>query len=213
MPLGMEVGLGSGDIVLDGTELLPKGAQPPIFGPMSIVAKRLDTSVYHLPRMYARPRRHCVRWGPSSPLKGAHTPFSAHVYCGQTAGWIKMALGKEVGLGLRDIVFDVDPATPRKRAHPPHPIFGPCLLWPNGWMDEDAALYGSRPRPRPHCTRRGPSSRERGTVAPLPLFGPCLLWPRSPISATAELVFQPRQRDRPESERGAPSGVKGHSPW
>jgi len=25
-----------------------------------------------------------------------------------------MPLGKEVGLGLRDIVFDVDPATPRK---------------------------------------------------------------------------------------------------
>jgi len=36
------------------------------------------------------------------------------------AGCIKMPLGTEVGLGLRDIVFDVDPATPRKRAHPPH---------------------------------------------------------------------------------------------
>jgi len=36
-------------------------------------------------------------------------------------------------------------------------------------MDEDAAWYGSRPRPRPHCrpTRRDPSSRERGTAAPL----------------------------------------------
>ena len=72
-----------------------------------------------------------------------------------------------IGLGLRDIVFDVDPATPREKANPPHPIFGPCLLWPNGWMDEDAAWYGSRPRPRPHSTRRGPSSRERGTAAPL----------------------------------------------
>jgi len=30
------------------------------------------------------------------------------------AGWIKMPLGTEVGLGLRNIVFDVDPATPRK---------------------------------------------------------------------------------------------------
>jgi len=34
-------------------------------------------------------------------------------------------------------------------------------------MDEDAAWYGNRPRPRPHCTRRGPSSRERGTAAPV----------------------------------------------
>jgi len=33
-----------------------------------------------------------------------------------------MPLGTEVGLGLRNIVFDVDPATPRNRAHPPHPI-------------------------------------------------------------------------------------------
>jgi len=32
-----------------------------------------------------------------------------------------------------------------------------------------------------------PALRERGT-APPPL-GPCLLWPRSPISATAELLF------------------------
>ena len=40
------------------------------------------------------------------------TDLSAHVYCCQTAGWIKMPHGTEVGLGLRDIVFDVDPGTP-----------------------------------------------------------------------------------------------------
>jgi len=33
-----------------------------------------------------------------------------------------------------------------------------------------------------------PALRQRGTAA-FPLFGPCLLWPRSPISATAELLF------------------------
>jgi len=36
-------------------------------------------------------------------------------------------------------------------------------------------------------SRRGPSSRERGTAAPL--FLARLLWPRSPISATAELLY------------------------
>ena len=61
----------------------------------------------------------------------------------------------------------MDQPTARKRAHAPPPNFGPCLLWPNGWMDEDATWYGSRPRPMPHYTRRGPSSRERDTVAPL----------------------------------------------
>ena len=78
-----------------------------------------------------------------------------------------MPLGTEVGLALRDIVFDVDTATPKKVT--PHPIFDPCLLWPNGWKDEEAAWYRSRSRLRPHSIRRGPSSRERGT-APPPLF-------------------------------------------
>jgi len=39
------------------------------------------------------------------PQKRGHSPqFSTHVYCGQTAGWIKMSLGMEVGLGPGDIV-------------------------------------------------------------------------------------------------------------
>jgi len=41
------------------------------------------------------------------PLKG-HSQFSAHVYCGQTAGWINMALGMEVSLGPVHIVLDGD---------------------------------------------------------------------------------------------------------
>jgi len=44
------------------------------------------------------------------------------------AAWMKMSLGTEVGLGLCNIVFDVVPDTPRKRAHPPLPNFGPCLM-------------------------------------------------------------------------------------
>ena len=54
----------------------------------------------------------CVRWGPrySLPQKGAEPlKFSAHVYCGQTAGWIKMALGTEVDLSPGDFVLDGDP--------------------------------------------------------------------------------------------------------
>jgi len=138
-----------------------------------------------------QPRRPCVRWGPS-PLrqKGRSPQFSTHVYCGQTAAWIKTPLSMGVSLGIRDIVldgdpapslkghspqfsansrcgqtagwtkmplvmevglgpggfvFDGDPATPsRKKAHPPHLIFGPCLLWPNGWMDQDATWYGGK---------------------------------------------------------------------
>ena len=57
---------------------------------------------------------HIVLDGDPAPSpKGAQSPpqFSAHVYCGQTAGWIKMPLGAEVGLGLRDIVLYGDPIT------------------------------------------------------------------------------------------------------
>ena len=49
---------------------------------------------------------------------GGAPKFSAHVYCGQVAGCIKMPLGMEVGLSLRDIVLDVDPAAPRKKGTP-----------------------------------------------------------------------------------------------
>jgi len=75
MKLAMQVGLGPGHTVLDGDS----GPLPP------------QGHTWHGGR--PRPRRHCVRWGPSSP--------------------------------------------PQKGAQPP-PIFCPCLLWPNGYMDQDA---------------------------------------------------------------------------
>ena len=74
---------------------------------------------------------------------------------------------------------------PEKRGTPP--IFVPCVLRPNGWMDQDATWYEGMPRPMPHCVRRGTSSPEKGIATTRPaLFGPCLLCSRSPISATAE---------------------------
>jgi len=57
---------------------------------------------------------------PAPPPKKGVEPlppqFSAHVYCGQMGGCIKMALGMEVGLGPGHIgVLDGDPA-PQKGA-------------------------------------------------------------------------------------------------
>ena len=144
MPLVMEVGLSPGHFVVDGTwepSSLPKkwgGHSPTNFWPMSIVAKRLDGSRCHLVRRLTLPQPHCVRWGPSSlsHKRGRSPQFSAHICFGQMAGWIKMPLGREVGLGPRDIVLDGDPAPPPQKGAEP-PVFGPCLLWPNGWMDQD----------------------------------------------------------------------------
>jgi len=83
IPLGMEVGIGPGDFVLDGdpAPLSKKGAQQPNFRSMSIVAKRLHGSRWHL-------AWRCARWGPSSPAQKrgqSHPQFLVHFYCGQTA--------------------------------------------------------------------------------------------------------------------------------
>jgi len=44
-------------------------------------------------------------------------------------------------------VLDEDPApVPKKGTE--RPVFGPFLLWPNGWMHQDAIWYGGRPQPR-----------------------------------------------------------------
>jgi len=64
MSLGMKLGLGQGDFVLDGDHAPP-------------------------------------------PQKGAeHPKFSVHVYGGQTAGWMKLVLGMEVGFSPADFVLD-----------------------------------------------------------------------------------------------------------
>jgi len=41
------------------------------------------------------------------------------VYCGETAGWIKMPLGTEVGLGQGDIVLDKAQLPLPKKRHDP----------------------------------------------------------------------------------------------
>ena len=69
-----------------------------------------------------QPRRLCVRWGPRSPPQkggGAPLKFLAHVYCGQTAGRIKMPLSVMIGLGPGNVVLDVDPAPPTPKGHSP----------------------------------------------------------------------------------------------
>jgi len=59
--------------------------------------------------------------GPSfpPPRKKAQPTIFGHVYCGQTAVWIKMPLGTplgtEVDLGPGHIVLDGDPALPLER--------------------------------------------------------------------------------------------------
>jgi len=92
--------------------------------------------------------------------------FSAHGYCGPTAGWMKMALGMEVGLGPVHIVLDVDtgplPKTggspPNFQAHLYCDQTAGCIMLPLG---TEVGL-GTR-----HCVRCGPSyPQKKGTCTP-----------------------------------------------
>jgi len=55
-------------------------------------------------------------------------------------GWMDQdETSQEEGLGPGQILLDGDPALlPKKQPT----RFGPCLLWPNGCMDQDAARHG-----------------------------------------------------------------------
>ena len=61
---------------------------------------------------------------PAPPQK----KFSAHVYCGQTAGWMKLVHGTEVGLSPGDFVLDGDP----EGAQPPSKKFRPMFIATKG---------------------------------------------------------------------------------
>ena len=56
------------------------------------------------------------------PQKGG---FSADVYCGQTAGWMRVVIGMEVGLNPGNFVLDGDPVLQRGQSPPPQfrPMF------------------------------------------------------------------------------------------
>jgi len=83
MPLGMEVNLGPGDVVLDGVAAPPK--------------------------------------------RGTAPQFSVHVYCGQTAGWMKKPLGTE-DLGPGHIILDGVPAPRERGTAAPPPSFRPMAI-------------------------------------------------------------------------------------
>ena len=71
-----------------------------------------------------------------------------------------MQLDTGVGLGTGYIVSYIPtPISPIKGGTAAS-IIGPCLLWLNDSMDQDATWYGGRPRP-------------------WPIFGLCLLWPNA----------------------------------
>jgi len=103
-----------------------KGAEPSNFRSISIVAKWLDVSRYQDATWYGdiglSPGDFVLNGDPAPPQ------FSADVYCGQTAGWVKMPLGTPVGLGPNDIVLHGDPAPPPPQKKAQRPNFRPISI-------------------------------------------------------------------------------------
>jgi len=66
---------------------------------------------------------------PAPPKKEHISPhFAAHVYCGQTVGWIRMLLGMAVGLSPGHTVLDEDSAPPRKGAQQPPTFWATSIV-------------------------------------------------------------------------------------
>jgi len=168
-------------------------------------------------------RQTAVTWAASDSSRSMTTPRSRAV--SEMATWVPStrtswqstlssswvepshSSSMEVGLGPGDFVFDGDA---RKRAHPPHPIFGPCLLWPNRWMDQDATWYGGKHRPRRRCVTWGRSSPRKGSQSPV--FGSCLLRPNGWMDEHTSWYGSRPPRPRSHCiRRGSSSPRKGHS--
>ena len=82
---------------------------------------------------------------------------------------------------------------PHKGGGAPSPIFGPFLLWPNGWMHQNATWYGGRPRPTRYCVRCGPSYPQKTGHTHLHPFlahvysGQMAGWMKTPLGTEVEL--------------------------
>ena len=187
LSLGMEVGLSPGDFVLDDSAPPQKRVEPQ-FSPHVYCGQTAEWMKMLLSTEVALDQDdNCVRWVASSPALKGHSPqFSENVRCGETAGWTNSTWygGRPRALGPGDCVRWGLSSSQKKGTAPAK--FWPILL-PNGCMDEDATLYGSIPRARPHCVRRGPSSPAKGAQQ-LPLFSAHLSYCRAPVLGFKKLL-------------------------
>jgi len=132
-----------------------------------------------------------------------------------------MPLGREVGLGQSDIELYGDPVPPppKRGQSPPLPrIFGPCLLWRNGWIK--MALGVEVGLGLGHIVLDGDPAPLPKKGAHPPIFGPCLLWPKGWMDQDATW-YEGRSRRKHSVLHGVPAPLpprkglpqeRGHSP-
>ena len=100
-----------------------------------------------------------------------------------------------------------------ERGEAPSPVFGPFLLWPNGWMHRDATYYGCRPQPRGLCVRWRTSAPSPIRGRSPQIFGGCLLWPNGWMDQDATWhEGRPQPRRLPVRWGLSPLSTKESSP-
>jgi len=168
-----------------------------------------------------RPWPHCVRWGPSFSPKRGHSPPHKKKKFGPCLLWPNGLMDQDTtwyGGSPRPghVVLDWAQLPPKKGGTASSPIFcvrwgpsssakkggtallqkkeiRPISVWPDGLMDQDTTWYGGRPQSRPRCVRWGPAASQKRGHSPLAHFWPMsIVAKRSPISATAEQLFNCR---------------------
>jgi len=101
-------------------------------------------------------------------------PSVTYVHCRQTVGWIKMKLGKQVGLGPGHIVLDGDPAPPTPKGHSPQFPAHICCGQMAAWIKMPLGMeIGLGPG---DFVRWVPRSLPKKGADPPQIFGTYLLW-------------------------------------
>jgi len=102
MPLGTEVSLGPGDIVLDEDPASPQegGTAPPVLADVCCAqtAAWITDYFFKMPlgmEVDLGPGDIVLGGDPAPPKKGVQHPQFWPMYCGQMAGWIKMPLVRQ----------------------------------------------------------------------------------------------------------------------
>ena len=121
-----------------------------------------------------RPRRQCVRWGPSSHFESREPLPQIFGPCLLwPKGWVDQdAHGMEVGLSPSDFVLDGDPVTSPKRRRSPRPKFSAhfycgqtaeCIKMPLDFESRDPALQSRHPDLRSRDPQSGSRLSKSGS--------------------------------------------------
>jgi len=143
--------------------------------------------------------------GSCAAFRGELGPHQTQCHLGQglpsyqVASWFKMPLGSWYKGSPR-------PRPHCVKGHSP-PIFSPCLLWSNDWIDQNATWYRGRPWPKRHYVNGDPALPLKG--AQPPIFGSCLLWSNGWIDKDATW-YEGKPRPKRHCVRWGPSSpLKG----